>query len=989
MLTTRLSRLGLALALFTSLGAGLSQANAQANTQNAGLARGDAVVTGFSGIKPLDVSVPPGASPLDYFFIDLQGASAEILSLESLGYGPQGQLAPAPVKRQITAGQVGQVFGVALDDGQGQPVPNIYLGATSAYGIQIVGPDKNGDGQPDRLKTGAPGAQFMAGQFGPAPDGTPGTIWRVDGMTGAVTPFATLPHNSGPGIGAIAFDRRTHEFFASDLDNGLIYRISPDGHVVDSFDHGVSGRPVQGLPAIADNGQVMDITSPAFDSQNPATWGYTQKGRMVWGLAVHNDRLYYAVAGGRQVWSIGINADGTFANDPRWELDATALPGDGPITNILFDGQGRMLLAQRGAPRGSYDYSVFAEPGKSSVVRYHLETPDNPATPSVWAPDADEYAIGMRPEFRNADGGIALGYRHDPETGELVPGSCNATLWSTGSRLRSSVNPDAVDDGTSEPDVHGLQGNDASLVRPQNVPPTQSYFIDYDGLFGDAANAGHIGDVAIWQPCEGGFEIHGELPPGYFVPGGIIVIDLPSPHGHPTNLRLRKRAIRQCVRRGAGWACRFEISIRNTGPNPYFGPLKISDHMPALPPGSLVGLSPMPPWSCGGTPASFSCVRPPVFLAVGASRNLSMVVWVPNAAVQHGACHVRNTAHIEYAPGGSVWNTNPADDTDSATAVIPAPECGQRTNLVLRKISEGCSVIGANTALCNYRVTVINAGPGVYHDLIRVVDEPLIGTTATFVSVPWNCVAAGPGYTCTHPVVNLAPGASVSFNAHVLVPVDVARQHNCSVRNEARITFAPGGSPQNTNPGDDASSAVGVIPANFCVPPIAPAVKDCPPGYHYIDGACRRPLRVSPPVVVPPPVVRPPERPCPQGTVRRGDRCVTIERECPKGTVGTWPHCRRVPVIEPCPHGTVRRHGRCVPIVREPVCPRGTVRRDGRCVPIVERACPRGTIGKWPHCRPIRQITPLTVRPEIHGSLTHRPLARFPRTTVGQVRTLR
>ncbi len=1007
MMTPHIPRLGLALALCAFMGAGLSQANAQ----DTSLARGDAVVTGFSGIKPLDVPVPDGASPLDYFFIDLQGPSAQILPLTAPGYGPQGQLTPAPVKRQITAGQVGQVFGTTLDDGQGRDVPNVYLGATSAYGIQIVGPDTDGDGQPNRLKTGAPGAQFMAGQFGPAPDGTPGTIWRVDGVTGAVARFATLPANSGPGVGDIVFDRRTQQFFASDLDNGQIYRIAPDGTVVDNFDHGVSGRPANGMPPLADDGQVMDITSPSFDSQNPATWGYTQKDRMVWGMAVHNDRLFYAVAGGLQVWSIGINIDGTFANDPRRELDATALPGDGPITNIVFDGQGRMLLAQRGSPRGAYDYSAFAEPGKSSVVRYHLEAPDDPATPGAWAPDADEYAIGMRPEFRNADGGIALGYAHDPETGAPVPGSCNATLWSTGSRLRSSENPDAVDDGSGEADVHGLQGNDASLVRPQNVPPTQAYYIDYDGLFGDGAKSGHMGDVAIWQPCEG-FEIRGDLPPGFYPPGGIIVIDWPDPHGHPTNLRLRKRAIRDCVRWGAGWACRFAIRIRNTGPNPYFGPLRIDDHMPGLPPGSLVGFSPMPPWGCGGGGGNYTCARPFVFLPVGASRHLFVTVWVPNAAVRRGHCRIRNVAKISFAPGGSVWNTNPADDTDGAIAVIPAPECRQRTNLVLRKVSRGCEVTGANVATCNYRVTVINAGPGVYHDTIRVFDQPLAGTTATFAGAPWNCVAAAPGYTCTHPLAHLPSGASVSFSASVEVPRDVARQHNCRIVNRARIVFAPGGSPRNVNPGDDASSATGVIPAGFCAPQIAPAVQDCPPGYRYIDGACRRPPRVQPPErrcprgtvgewpnchrIVPPPRV------CPKGTVRRGDRCVTIERQCPRGTIGRWPDCRKPPVVRPCPRGTVRRHGRCVPIVKPcpqgtirkgghcapvvvpRVCPKGTVRKGGRCVPIVRRVCPRGTVGTWPNCRKVQTTPPLTHRPQ-----TQKPLQRVPHVTLRHGTVLR
>ena len=964
---SRLPRLGLAIALVAFMGAGFTRANAQ----DTGLARGDAAVTGFSGIRPLDTSPPDGADPLDYFFIDLQGPSAEILSLSALGSGPNGQLAPAPVKRQITAGQVGQVFGVALDDGLGQDVPNIYLGATSAYGIQIVGPGS--DGQPVRLKTGAPGATFMAGQFGPAPDGTPGTIWRVDGKTGDVSPFAALPGNSGPGIGAIAFDKRTHEFFASDLDNGLIYRISQDGHVLDNFDHGVNGRPANGQPALADDGKAMDIANPSFDSQNPATWGYTQKDRMVWGVAVHDDRVYYAVAGGLQVWSTGINSDGTFAGDARWELDAKALPGDGPITNIVFDGEGRMILAQRGESRGAYDYSVFAEPGKSSVVRYHRETPDDPTTPSVWAPDADEYAIGMRPEYRHADGGIALGYKHDPETGALVPGSCNAMLWSTGSRLRSSENPDAVDDGTGAPDVHGLQGNDAGLVRPQNVPPAQAYYVDYDGLFGDAEKSGHMGDVAIWQPCTGeGFEMRGEQLPGFYEAGGTVVIDFPDPRWHRhTNLRLRKRAIHHCVMRGAGWDCRFSVSIRNTGPNLYFGPLVFSDHMAGLPAGSLVGFAP-PQWTCGGTLGNYHCSRPWVFLPVGASTHVIIRVWIPSSALKPGHCRVRNVAHIVKAHGGSVWNTNPADDTDSATAVIPAKEChrpAQRTNLVIRKVSQGCTLTGRDNATCDYRVTVINADPGVYHDVLKVFDQPPAGTTTTFTGAA--CPPSGSGYMCTFPMVNM--GAPVSFYAHVKVPADVARQLGCDIKNTAKIVYAPGGSPENTNPADDSSSATGVVP-KLCVPPPVPIVH-CPAGYDVVDGAChqrRRPPeqhcpedtigewphchRVVPPQHPCPDGMRrrgdhcvPVVRPCPDGMRRRGDHCIPVVRPCPEGTRRRGRHC--VPVVHPCPDGMRRRGDHCVPVVRP--CPEGTHRRGHRCVPIVRHHCPEGTAGRWPHCRRI------------------------------------
>src|SRR5262249_7881253 len=123
------------------------------------LSQGDAVVTGFSGIKPLDASVPPGANPLDNFFIDLDGPSMQIVQLGAAGAAPQGRLITAPVLFKVRAGDIGQVFAIALDDAT---PPNIYLGATSAFGIQIVVPGH--DGRPRRVKIGRPIADWMPGQ---------------------------------------------------------------------------------------------------------------------------------------------------------------------------------------------------------------------------------------------------------------------------------------------------------------------------------------------------------------------------------------------------------------------------------------------------------------------------------------------------------------------------------------------------------------------------------------------------------------------------------------------------------------------------------------------------------------------------------------------------------------------------------------------------------------------------------------------------------
>jgi hypothetical protein len=146
--------------------------------------------------------------------------------------------------------KLGQVFGLCLDD---DTTPNIFVASTSVYGNFPVGP---------------------AGW---------GAIYRVDGSTGNVCTFATLP-NSGPGLGNLAFDPVSQRIFASNHEDGLIYSI-PLGTGCGAnnwvtYDHGQFGRPAEGLTAIFDNG-------------TPNT--FTPFGRRVWGLCVNGDRLYYGV----------------------------------------------------------------------------------------------------------------------------------------------------------------------------------------------------------------------------------------------------------------------------------------------------------------------------------------------------------------------------------------------------------------------------------------------------------------------------------------------------------------------------------------------------------------------------------------------------------------------------------------------------------------------------------------------------------------------
>ena len=177
----KLVRHGIAIAAAALALAGFAP---EADAQTPVLKRGNAIATGFAGTV-LSNTPAPGGDPVDSTFIDLEGASMRLQDVSAGGQPPQGQLIPAPTVFQAKAKDVGQVFGIALDDGRGPDgvasgTPDIYLSATSMFGLQILQPDAGGALL--RARTGNPGAQWMPGQWGdPAKGATPGSIWKVNG----------------------------------------------------------------------------------------------------------------------------------------------------------------------------------------------------------------------------------------------------------------------------------------------------------------------------------------------------------------------------------------------------------------------------------------------------------------------------------------------------------------------------------------------------------------------------------------------------------------------------------------------------------------------------------------------------------------------------------------------------------------------------------------------------------------------------------------
>ena len=501
-----LKHLMLMLTIWVSQFAGLNTALAQ---EGQVIFKGDMAVTGFSGIKFPDAGLPPGIDPLDETFIDPEGASLRIFNVKALGGLPTGQYVNLPEPFKVKADQIGQVFGLAFDDGIRGPdlpiIPNLYVTSSVLHGLQITAPDSDDDGRPERLKVGAPNAEFMEGQFGEKNGGTPGAIWKIDGESGVVSLFANVTldgiENSGPGLGNIAFDKRTRQLFVSDLDTGMIHRYDLAGNDLGTFDHGLKGRIVKGLAETPfDPTNRMDIKNPSFKAADPSTWGFADQKRIVYGLQARGTRLYYYAKDEHMIMSVGINKDGSFG-EAQWELDVSK-ESLNIVTDIAFDNKGFMYLSQRGDIKNLYDYSEFAVTAKSRVLRYHLESPDDPATPSRWVEQPAEYAVGFEPDHKLGTGVIDLQYGYH-EDGTINYGACEETLLKTGENLRfnEELKDQLAPGGPYH--VHGVQFTNKALVRPLNTPPWTSYFTDFDGIFEDPEVKGHVGDVEVWRPCKG------------------------------------------------------------------------------------------------------------------------------------------------------------------------------------------------------------------------------------------------------------------------------------------------------------------------------------------------------------------------------------------------------------------------------------------------------------------------------------------------------
>ncbi len=445
---------------------------------------GESVITHFSGSTGFVVTLVNTANPAGQG-APLGGASPSTNWLAPKYNNPfPGNPTNNPADAWTSA-NLGQVFGVVLDDAS---PPNIYVAATTVYG-----------------------------NLGFGPGGIGGEVYRLDGVTGAICTLAVFP-NSGQGLGNLAFDPVSKKLFVTDFDDGLIYTVpallsgpcSPPVIVgcnpgVNCYDHGVVGRPQEGLNAIPDD----------------PTQGFTQLGRRVWGVGVHQGRLYYSVwwedarPGGQsateanEVWSVGITNTGSFVPNstvreflmPQGAVpsgngfllhpaDSQVIPYSNPVSDIHFAKSGHMFLAERtrladtgtliiGGANDAHSSRVLELTGATTAWTF---LPLNTWKIGYLEPLGDCDGASLVPEGANSSGGVST--------------DCDDNAFAMGDALFAScVNPNL-------PYIYGLTiipagGNTATVP----LWTSASYLIDSDGYTVTHAKTGQ-GDVAVRRDCD-------------------------------------------------------------------------------------------------------------------------------------------------------------------------------------------------------------------------------------------------------------------------------------------------------------------------------------------------------------------------------------------------------------------------------------------------------------------------------------------------------
>lgn len=370
-------------------------------------------------------------------------------------------LAPVISPSNWTAGNIGQVFGTAIDD-----AGNVYFATTAMYWrnnnpLNYV-PQRLALSTVPVIGAGGDGFHLSGGAAG-IYKANSANLNNVTVLTGTV-PLGgglntkTIP-NGGYGIGNIAYAKGINKLYASNLEDGKIYCID------------LANGP--------NNGFITDV----FDPFGPDASGaeIADYGERIFGLAVNYEltetRLYYAVLMNRsqsQIWSIKINnIDGSII--PNTNSLEIIVPQSWDLTyisDIAFSYRGEMLIAEKGAPHNANVYQYFGKHNAwSSFKQLYMASWDT---------------------HQNSAGGVDYGCSSKDSSNTQF--FCDTIIWTQANAIQNTI---------GQLSAYGLLSHPLNDYVSPGAPPfnylNQAYVVDIDGVTGPTNEKGWFGDVEYYD----------------------------------------------------------------------------------------------------------------------------------------------------------------------------------------------------------------------------------------------------------------------------------------------------------------------------------------------------------------------------------------------------------------------------------------------------------------------------------------------------------
>lgn len=332
---------------------------------------------------------------------------------------------------------LGQVFGIAIDDSE-----NVFLSTSGIY-------NQLGFNYDNGVKSA--------------------TIYKSSSSVWNATSFVQLPTSTGNlnDIGNIAYDKKNNQLFATNLEDGKIYRITGLNNTL---------------------GTIAGVYDPWSQDLIPSPSGEVIQDERVWGIGVNYEggkvKVYFpriTSARTREIYSITLNNDGSFPVTTSEIIEITGVPGNElVISDLAFSGNtNEMLISERG------------DPHRAKVLSYSR-------TGTTWNFNK-QYFVGSS-VGENSAGGVDFAYKE--QDGDISAG-CDDFFWASGNYMEA-INYPTPPAGPPflNGKIYGLQGISYGGNQAYNSTPSGTgneytdIFIDLDP---GADAKGGIGDVEVFD----------------------------------------------------------------------------------------------------------------------------------------------------------------------------------------------------------------------------------------------------------------------------------------------------------------------------------------------------------------------------------------------------------------------------------------------------------------------------------------------------------